>query len=220
MNTNYLRCSALMKCMLCIFICQLVERGHCQRPLNANGTAQQPAHDSATQSEPVLSSTKLLHQLNRQNRLTKQLNRSSSSEANPKSYSPIDDGIFNVNGAAAASPVRPYHDISDQASVYLSDGKYYSSKPTASDWAGQPNRGRKHTFTELRKNLTSVGHYNERQGDDPDRNDQNNPMALLKNRLMESDVSILFQFNHHKLTLSLPPRSFRRRPRHIQKPNE
>lgn len=204
---NYLRCSAWMRCMLCIFICQLAERGHCQRPLNANGTAQQPAHDLAPLSEPSLSATKLLHQLNRQNRLTKQLNRSSSSVPNPNSYSPIDDGIFNVNGAAAASPVRPYHEISDQASVYLSADRYYSSKPAASDLDGyQPNRGRKHTFTDLRKNLTSV-RVHERQGDDPDRNDQNNPMALLKNRLMESDVSI-------SVSAQSAPSALPRRPSH------
>lgn len=206
---------SLVKCILCILICAQIENGHCQRPLNGNDTIQQAQTMTATSQSPsaswpssasssVSSSTKLLHQLNRKNRLTKQFNnpsnRSNSSETNANLYSPIDDGIFNVNGAAASSPVRPYHELDDQTSVQAASGKYFLSTGQSSSidytaaTAYQPNRGRKHAFTDLRKNLTSGRALWERQGDDPARNDNNNPMKILKSKILKSDVSTMCIF--------------------------
>lgn len=208
MNMNSVQCT-LMTCILCIFIYQFIEYVDCQRPLNVNGTIQQPQSQQTAYSSSISKSsqspTKLLHQLNRLDRL-KQLNRSNLSDIKPNYYSPIDDdGIFNVNGAAAASPVRPYHELSDQQSVYSSSsGKYFSSKPSSSEFTSATNRGRKHTFTDLR-NLTS-GRALWELGDDPDRNNQKDPLVLLKNRLQQSNVSILFVYfssERHKCTMTL-----------------
>lgn len=58
----------------------------------------------------------------------------------------------------------------------------------------KPNRGRKNTFTDLRKNLTAQKKLWERQGDDPELNENSkNPMWVLKQRF-KTDVSFSLCF--------------------------
>lgn len=52
----------------------------------------------------------------------------------------------------------------------------------------QPNRDRKHTFLELRKNLNEHRKQWDRQGDDPE---QNNYVKLIKSKINKSDVSMI-----------------------------
>lgn len=55
----------------------------------------------------------------------------------------------------------------------------------------KPNRGRKNTFTDLRKNLTAQKKLWERQGDDPELNENSkNPLWVLKQKF-KTDVSLL-----------------------------
>lgn len=63
----------------------------------------------------------------------------------------------------------------------------------------QANRGRKHTFTDLRKNLSAQKKlWDSRQGDDPERNENNkNPMWVLKEKF-KTGVSIpIYNNNLH-----------------------
>lgn len=54
----------------------------------------------------------------------------------------------------------------------------------------KPNRGRKNTFTDLRKNLSAQKKLWERQGDDPELNaNSKNPLRVLKAKF-QHDVSV------------------------------
>lgn len=59
----------------------------------------------------------------------------------------------------------------------------------------KPNRGRKNTFTDLRKNLSAQKKLWERQGDDPELNENSkNPMYVLKQKF-KVDVSCIYFAN-------------------------
>lgn len=53
----------------------------------------------------------------------------------------------------------------------------------------QPNRDRKHTFQDLRKNLKDQRKQWDRQGDEPEQNNQN-LVKIIRTKIMKSDVSI------------------------------
>lgn len=172
-------------CFVCGLIGCLIYSGQCHRPLSTNVTQQQQQQ--------------IMHQSNAKNGF--QLHRTSSQDNIHPDYQPDRDSQ------------SPAYSLSSSSSL---SGRYFSSNigngsgrgssggiaaialaapslnaPTTGNSAYQPNRGRKHAFTDLRKNLTSQGRLWERQGDDPERNDHNNnPMKILKNKILKSDVSI------------------------------
>lgn len=58
--------------------------------------------------------------------------------------------------------------------------------------SGSQPHDRKHTFQDLRKNLKEQRKQWDRQGDDPEQNNQN-LMKIIKSKILKSDVSIFLQ---------------------------
>lgn len=201
----------IILCFVGGIIVSLIDSGQCHRPLIANVTQyqhhqhqqqqqQMQLYSSSPQQSPIASSqANLMYQQNTKNGF--QHAKSSDYQTGTDTQLPA----YSLSSAAAAAP------SSSSSSSSLS-GRYFSSNagsgrgssgiaaialaaassnaPASGSSAYQPNRGRKHAFTDLRKNLTSQGRLWERQGDDPERNDHsNNPMKILKNKIMKSDVS-------------------------------
>lgn len=185
----------IILCFVCGIIGCLIDSGQCHRPLNTNVTQQQqqqqmPLHSLSSQQTPAASQANLMYQQNTKSRPDYQAGRDSESP----SYS-----LTSATSASSSSLSGRYFSSSNAGSGRGRDSGGIaalalpvpsSNAPASGNSAYQPNRGRKHAFTDLRKNLTSQGRLWERQGDDPERNDHsNNPMKILKNKILKSDVS-------------------------------
>lgn len=189
-------------CLVYGIIGCLFDSGQCHRPLNTNITQQQqqqqqmPLYSSTSQQLPISSQANAMYHQNAKNgfQQTKpdyQQNTDSKSPA--YSFSSVVAPSSSLSGryfsSAAGSSGNGRATSGGIAAIALAAAA--SNAPTSGNSAYQPNRGRKHAFTDLRKNLTSQGRLWERQGDDPERNDHNNnPMKILKNKILKSDVSI------------------------------
>lgn len=198
--------------ILCGIIGCLIDSGQCHRPLNTNITQQQhhhqqqmPVYSSLPQQSPVSSQANLMYQQNTKNGF--EHTKSDYQSVPSDSQSPT----FSLSSTVAASAVSSSSSLSGRyfASSNVGSGGTddnngrgsgsiaaialaapSSNIPETGNSAYQTNRGRKHAFTDLRKNLTSQGRLWERQGDDPERNDHNNnPMKILKSKILKSDVS-------------------------------
>lgn len=93
-------------------------------------------------------------------------------------------------------PTYPENFDSDSTSLSSSgvvaiENPYY---PLQNNSPFKPNRGRKNTFTDLRKNLSAQKKLWERQGDDPEQNENSkNPLWVLKQKF-KIDVSFFYVF--------------------------
>lgn len=92
-------------------------------------------------------------------------------------------------------PAYPEHFDSDSTSLSSSgvamENPLY---PLQSNSPFKPNRGRKNTFTDLRKNLTAQKKLWERQGDEPELSEKSkNPLWVLKQKF-QIDVSFVNYF--------------------------
>lgn len=80
----------------------------------------------------------------------------------------------------------PYQEHFDSDSTSLSSSGIAIENPILplqNNSPFKPNRGRKNTFTDLRKNLSAQKKLWERQGDDPEQNENSkNPLWVLKQK--------------------------------------
>lgn len=172
-------------CVVCGIIGCLLDNGQCHRPLNANGTQQMPP-SSLSSLSPSSSTTSQQSsvQFSKANSMYHQNVKNSFQQSKQSDYQFATDN--------AQLPTYGRGSNSAGAIALLAAA---ANSPTATGY--QPNRGRKHAFTDLRKNLTQQGRFWERQGDDPERNDHiNNPMKILKSKILKSDVSTESELFH------------------------
>lgn len=188
----------IILCFVCGIIGCLIGSGRCHRPLSANVTQQQqqqmPYYSSAPQQSSVSSQANLMYQQNTKNGFHQtKLDYQAGTDSQSPSYS-----LSSTSSSSSSSSGRYFSSNAGNAGNGRGSGggiaaialaAASSNAPAPINSAYQPNRGRKHAFTDLRKNLTSQGRLWERQGDDPERNDHNNPMKILKNKILKSDVS-------------------------------
>lgn len=108
---------------------------------------------------------------------------------------PLSANASSSSTTQTISTLKPpsYQEIFDSDSTSLSssgiaiiENPFY---PLQNNSPFKPNRGRKNTFTDLRKNLSAQKKLWERQGDDPELNENSkNPLWVLKQKF-KIDVS-------------------------------
>lgn len=197
-----------------LFLCHMIVVCQCQRPFTNGSLSQTQQQQNAAikqQTDVYLYDNDVVRLFDANVMTATNGNGSGSGAGSESSGAVSENGTINARTKGGDGiDHRNTHGSTGGNNINAGNGVYsgfdinYPAVPQSQNGASgtassatvfQPNRDRKHTFQDLRKNLKEQRKQWDRQGDDPEQTNQN-LMKIIKSKIMKSDVSkTLFSLN-------------------------